>query len=386
MSEALCGKPNSQNNGPDSPSMKSIEKNMPPVHHQQSAGWCYAVSACDILNYNNHLASKTKRQAYSAKNEISVIDAVAKKNEWEDSHTDPRPVDFGKIDIKQGGDAFSFLTAMQEVKKVRSQEQLPIASFEPENRHRNQTLRNALSHFGLGPDANGCDFLQSPAKELYQLNRALAQKAANGGNLKQASTVIENYPEYAKNFGNPEIDIPAIVPHLLDTLSAELFLTQIKSVIDKKQPVLISPCANKLLDLGPGCGGHQMTVVGTAYIDTPEGPTCTVRLRNTWGANWKDGGYINIPLDKFMSSFEPRTPYRAVWAETSTNGETNSSVRTYTNGPPEDGKEKTYVGSYANGRGKNVFYTGTTTMANGKLYHYQNGKLVNDPADQSAPK
>ena len=146
---------------------------------------------------------------------------------------------------------------------------------------------------------------------------------------------------------------------------------------------MVSLCASKLFQLGKDCGPHQMTVVGSGYITTPEGKACTVRLRNSWGANWEDGGYINVPVEEFLNAFDTKKPFRTIWAEAAQADQALTSVATYAQGPPEDGKEKTYVGTYINSRGDSVFNTGTVTMTNGKTYHYLNGKALsssNDPA------
>lgn len=313
LDEALCGKKSSLNEESSSEALHLIEKNMPPIHDQSETNWCYAFAACDLINYNIHLVEQQQNPAarYLAEHEVSIIDAIDQEQSWLEKNKNPALRKKQNINLARRGDAMNILQALQASAKVRTQAQVPFHSAQAADdgaARIDEILRGKAASANLGKQCASPSLLN---QGFYKISRALATQAAKEQHLKNGATLIENYSEISSALGPPGLAVPFLTPHSATFHSAEKYLAQIKTILASGQPVVLGVCGNPLPGHQKGCDSHELTAVGAAYVEG----VCSIRLRNSWGTNWKDQGYITLPVEELLNLFQNQA-YPLTWVDT----------------------------------------------------------------------
>ena len=320
-SEALCGaKPPAGTDQTDQ--LKKIEKDMPPVQNQNRADWCYAFSASDILDYQIHM-TKVRTGApepYSDANMVSPIDMVSAQRLYLDQHSNVPVANPGELNTSRGGASFDVFLGVQNLGgKVRSMAQIP---FQPLDLNSDRAQKLAADFMKEYPDLQaahvedfnqltGCYspsdlFRTEPAfkKMLYgfrPMNEWLYQGATQGGDLSADGKILDHYQDLALAKGAPDLQIPPIVPNDFWTTSTSKFLGKIHEVLSTGQPMSTPVCVHDIekdKNEKDPCGSHVMTIVGSGYVDG----VCKIRLRNSWGKGWRDGGYTTLSVEEYLQA------------------------------------------------------------------------------------
>ncbi|MBC7690895.1 MAG: hypothetical protein H7222_03945 [Methylotenera sp.] len=379
--EALCG-PRPSETAPATAQdpaevLHRIEKDMPPIHHQSTANWCYAFASCDLLNYQLHQnALKTDPAArYTTENQVAVIDAVATEKLWLDHNASPAPRHPGRINLNETGQDLNVLTALQLAGSVRSQQQIPFfAAEETEKLDRMLEADNAAPGDSVlsGTCVRPNPLYGSVVRNFGELSEILATAAKEEGRLKSGSMIIDEYTQLSLATEKPDITLPPFTPHFLQVTSPLHYLKQLRNNLQAKLPSIVGVCKNPLFpDSGstlPGCGAHALTLVGAAYISG----RCSVRLRNSEGSGWEEGGYVTMPLARFMASAKLDSTYNIDWIEPASPGDPKEAVLIQSD--PRTGGIVNYRGTLRGTRGQVKWENGIATYPGGKSSRFIGGK------------
>jgi hypothetical protein len=364
-------------------SLINMEKDMPPIRNQGSTNWCYVFSSCDIMNYNLHMnqLKQNKNAKYSPQNEISFIDAAGLEQSYLDRNTTPPLAHPGRISYYSRGYAFQVLSALQDAEIVRSQKQMPFFSVDGDdsNPQKNSTadsIINAQNGF-----ANSCPATTPTSTDVgfSWVNKSLAQLATKSSDLHDNNNDIDHYLSLAqKKTGPPTVTLPPFVPHAFYVNSATATLKQLKKVLQSKQPVAATVCTKRLLPSDDqSCKStHVLMVVGYGYDERGK---CSVRLRNSVGANWGDKGYLTMPVDQFVKAAHADDTFSLEWMEPSATSQ-KIAVETY-DGPPSPGVVKTFTGTIENHHDLGGMFVNGTLQLNGKSYPVKNKQFIGLPAN-----
>lgn len=297
---------------------RSLERQMPPVRSQTPSEWCYAFVAADSINYHNYVNSGMKAEDfYQDSRMLSVIDAVGIHNRY--LYPDP-PVD--KISTKEGGFTTGLWRGIQEENySARSRLQVPFHSLDRANERVRNFIRDLADEYDSRDDGSiilageRCplrlyrqDSFQEKIRELQFINNFLYQMAVENNSLEDEFTVI-NYQSLAEKKGRKDIAISPYTINRYRGSDIDRYLSFLRDVLYPKnrpsRPISVPVCSETLIspherpETDQPCEApHGVNLVGAFYRDG----VCMVRLRNTWGADWEDSGYINLPLATFLLS------------------------------------------------------------------------------------
>ena len=372
----LCGpKPEMIDEVAENQKLMKIAAAMPPVRDQKPANWCYAFSATDLVDYNIHqdCVNRGVTASYDDAHLISQIDAVYLDNKLRALNTNIQDQSDPVVDMNSdGGTQLNVLVALQQAGVVRSQKEIPFLSPNENTPAVRAQMTKLVQEYTLTHPSEekdqlmyGVNFADSEFSDFYTFKLvsgdldALAEKNGKIDHFGQ----IQNYSTLASSIGTADLAIPSFVTHDTNLTDEVRFLGLLKNALQANQPVSVGLCGNTLLsppdDMNNGCEGHAVSLVGAAYVNG----VCTVRIKNSWGTDWGDQGYKNLPADQFMDMVRGTGILGADWITLSAQGGTQEII--------DD--NKTFIGTVKTLDDEYKFIDGTMTYSNGIIFDYKNG-------------
>ena len=313
---------------------RELERNLPPVQEQEPASWCYAFVSIDALNYHNYLKSNLKKDIfYQESNMISPIDAVGIGVNYLEKRADYPLKNPGRISTESGGSPEHILRGFQYAHYLaRSQSQLPFHALNHHNEYAKKLVEKLAQEYKQkNVEGNRSGYMIAGSycpKDLYHrpefikkiegfetVNNWLYQ-IAHANNLLEDESTISHYQDIVKNKGKKDIVISPYLIHKYAGNNHLRYLTKIKEVLNPPKgparPVAIELCGEDLKSKASSrafgreqCTFHGVGLVGAYY----ENGRCIARIRNSWGDDWADGGYINLSVEELLESVNKRNRY-----------------------------------------------------------------------------
>lgn len=318
LDETLCGprppaKMSDAQEKAEQERIYGIQRKLPPVANQHPSSWCYAYSTADLLNFYLGSGSTPARQ-------VSPLDLVAKERAYLERHAQGEVINPGFVHMDVGGNAMKLLIATQDDPQVRNIVQVPVDSLDSEPQKARAKVRRLVEEFEKLGGSKTHDVLlyDEPCNRAMVETHPLSQnlngilmvsgkifdEATKIGAVVADGHAITRYPEVVKDLGPPAITVPPMVVHQFNSEDPKAVLGKISSVLASKRPLSVGLCAveiePKAATGGDSCGAHAVTIVGSGYSDGK----CYLRIRNSWGQRWQDGGYMNLTPETFVRSLK----------------------------------------------------------------------------------
>ena len=294
-----------------------LENLMPPVSDQSRASWCYAFASTDLINFHHlqELAADPEL-FYNQENMVSPIDAVYLHNHYMEKYATS---DLNlSLDLKRGGTALDLLLGLQDNDyRIRSLEQISFDSLNEKNETAQTLLGDLIDHY---KEVHGSDcptyysvgglkcpspLFNSPEfqEQLYSfslINKWLYDHAEEQGLLNEPHQ-LDHYHLIAQLKGEEDLQIPPFQINQFYDTDEQRFLSELKNTLNPASgeighPVQLAVCTDDFENIGETCSHHSVVVTGAYYLDGQ----CVVRIKNSYGPDWEDHGYITITADHFM--------------------------------------------------------------------------------------
>lgn len=337
-----------------------IEVLMPPIQDQSLAEWCYGFVTADMVNFHNfvnyHLHYRgdpddamTPDQYFNERRLLSPVDAVgAHVTHQQSNATYPiGATERGRISTREGGNQATSLRGLQELGfRGRSEAQLPFHTLKDNSDHVSAFIEELLEEFGAGNRSYShyykiggvrcpvaiCDQprFRKRLESLRVINPQLYADARRSGDLLNDYSLSNYQALVSARHGPRDLKIaPFKVMTYLgsDRARAAQMIQQALYPEDGiGRPISVSVCANSIEPdyTDEPCGSHALLLTGAYY----ENGVCTVRLRNSWGEDWGDQGYLSMALTELFEMLEyqsrfsqRRDRYHFTWIEDSLSSE-----------------------------------------------------------------
>ena len=354
IDETLCGDRDDEKTPLEA---SPLELRMGPARNQGTSNWCYANTACDLVDEQLRISGSDAK--------VSLLDAVLREKKLlalHDHHT------FNPSQIKSTslGSALDLWLALQKNREV-AKETSDDRALNVRSSHPRLDSRALYQPKLACPEETSNPKVSTQLSDLSRLNAGL-EKADQDESLSRAFQKISNQ----KATGNL-IELPSFTPHSLETRSELVFLTHLKKQLIAETPIIIGTCTENFEPLPIAhCTPHAVIVVGAQYLKGE----CTLRVRNSWGPTWRDRGYTNIKLTEYLKSQKPGNHFQMEWLEKADPVEPAHVVIETEAGLPEPGRMKRYEGTLLNQTAGFRFDTGQAVTAEGKIYQFQNEKIL----------
>ena len=358
-----------------------LEDLMPPVANQTPAAWCYAFATADALNYYNFINStiKSPRDFYHADKMISPIELVYQGNKFIHDHQKVLQSSPVGIDTTEAGTSLSIYLGLNDNGwKVRSLNLMPFESLDDKNPKAIANVQNLIATYEakngkyrgdttinvIGVSCPEPVYFDPHFKNLTegfnQINQWLYKNALSTSNLS-SDYAIKNYKEVADPKGEADINTTPFKTNKYEGTDTNSYLKLLSTQIPGKNilnahPVSISLCSEDLesdkISSPAKCRNHTVNIVGAYY----KNGKCSVRIRNTWGADWGDHGHVDLTVDELLASQEKYardnstdSKYTALWITPKTESSKALKINMLKdNGDRTEGVYKiTYNGSYS---------------------------------------